>query len=61
VSAVSSERDRDGRIIPYCWEGCGRPATHEIPIGMNGEDEIVALVCANHAGESLFTFDGWPT
>lgn len=38
---------------PYCWDGCGRPATHErlgeATVGPK-QVPIVELVCEDHAG-----------
>jgi hypothetical protein len=36
---------------PYCIEGCGSLAVGERLVGMLGEDEIVELVCYDHAQE----------
>jgi len=50
------EVDANGQIVAYCIEGCGRPATHERPLGMTSVGtEIVELVCLDHAGDSFFT------
>lgn len=44
-------------VVAYCWEGCGQPATHELPLGMNHGHEVIALVCEDHADGSPFTIE----
>lgn len=47
------ERDERGRIVPYCWDGCGKPATHDRltdKLGPDGETPVIEMVCEDHAG-----------
>ena len=37
--------------IPYCINGCGRPAVGESILGMIDDNEIVELKCAECLGE----------
>ena len=35
----------------FCVEGCGRPATHDRLVTFVDEDEVVELICCDHAKE----------
>ena len=36
--------------VPYWWDGCGQPATHERLVGITSSGhEVTELVCADHA------------
>lgn len=41
----------DDDTRPYCIEQDGKPAVGERLVGMLGEDEVVELVCYEHANE----------